>query len=69
MSVLRSSELSKVSGDRSKAHVGQQNVSLSNTKPSSNFDLSNLAVSEGQKVKAQRFCRNGSLYFHKSYNI
>lgn len=52
MSVLRSSDLSRVSGNRSKVNVRQQNVSLSNAKRSSNFDLFNSAVNEEQKIIA-----------------
>lgn len=48
-------QLSKVSSKGSKVNIQQQNVSLSDAKPSSKFDLSNSAISEDQRTKAQRF--------------
>ena len=55
VTVLRSAELSKVSSKRSKVNIQQQNVILPDAKTSSNFDLSNSAISEEQKTIAQRF--------------
>ena len=55
VTVLRSAELSKVSSKGSKVNIQQQNVILPDAKTSSNFDLSNSAISEEQKTIAQRF--------------